>query len=262
MERQKLLVAEGITKRFTGLTAVNRMDLTVYEGERHAIIGPNGSGKTTFINVITGFYYPEEGRIIFDGAEITAMKAHVRTRNGIARTFQNIRLFDDMSVYENIALGMHVNSSYNFIESMIRAGRFRKQEKAIREVVEEVAETLRITGLLRQSISNLPYGKRKIVEIARALAAKPKLILLDEPAAGMNDMEVIELASIIRHISDLKITVLLVEHNMDFIKDISNTVSVMDSGLKIAEGCFKEISSDPRVIEAYLGKGVKKNVED
>lgn len=259
MDKKIILKTQNITKKFSGLVAVNKMNVEINDGERHAIIGPNGSGKTTFINVITGFYTPEEGQVIFDGQDITLDKSYDRTKKGISRTFQNIRLFDDMSIEENIALGMHVNSDYNLLETILHVGRYKKQEKEIFDYVHKVSEDLKIKDILKQNVSELPYGKRRIVEIARGLVAKPKIILLDEPAAGMNNKEVLELADIIRYISDSKITVILIEHNMDFVKDISNTVTVMESGAKIAEGDFDTVSSNPQVIEAYLGKGVKRN---
>lgn len=258
MKDNVILKTTQLTKEFGGLVAVDHIDLSVERGSRHSIIGPNGSGKTTLINNITGFYIPEQGSITFDGVDITHMETHKRTALGMARTFQNIRLHEDMSVKENIALGMHCRSSYNFAEAILHVGRYKSQEKEIMEYVEEIAGRLKLTDVLNSKVSGLPYGKRRIIEIARALCAKPELLFLDEPAAGMNTVETIELANIIRSISDMDITVVLIEHNMDFIRDISHMVTVMDSGKKIAEGDFDTVSSDPLVIEAYLGKGVKK----
>jgi branched-chain amino acid transport system ATP-binding protein len=259
MGENTILVAKKLTKRFGGLTAVDRIDLNIFEGKRHAIIGPNGSGKTTLINIFTGFYIPEEGTVEFNGIDITRMTAYDRAKIGIARTFQNIRLHADMSVKENIALGMHCRSSYNFMEAILHAGRYKKEEANINEKIEQISEQLNIADLLNQNVSKIPYGQCRIIEIARALAMQPKLLLLDEPAAGMNNMETIMLAEIIRNITKMNVTILLIEHNMDFIRDIADNVMVMETGAKIAEGLFSEISKAPIVIEAYLGKGTVKH---
>jgi branched-chain amino acid transport system ATP-binding protein len=250
-----ILEVKGVTKRFGGLTAVNNVDLTVTKGKRHVIIGPNGSGKTTFINVLTGYYRPEEGSIKLFGEEITGLQQHMITEKGLARTFQNIRLFSGMTVWENIALGMHCRTKSGFWESVFRAGREPAERKAIDEKVKEISSFLGIEKLLNQNVMSLPYGKQRVVEIGRGIATNPQILFLDEPAAGMNTNEVGELAETIKRIGDLGITVILIEHNMDFVKDIAHKVIVLDSGKKIAEGSFDEIHSNPQVIEAYLGKG-------
>lgn len=258
MTERLLVNATGIMKKFGGLTAVNKIDILVNEGACHAIIGPNGSGKTTFINILTGYYTPNEGSIIFDEGDITLLKPYIRTKLGIARTFQNIRLFEDMTVRENIALGMHCRTKYNFVDSIFHTMRYNSEEKIINNKIDEVAEHLDIKDIINHSVDNLAYGKRRIIEIARALATQPKLLLLDEPAAGMNNVEVNYLKTVIQKIRDMGITVLLIEHNMEFIKEVSDIVTVMENGCKIAEGNYDIVSNDPKVIEAYLGKGVSK----
>lgn len=254
MTNKTSIRTSSISKRFGGLVAVNKVSLAVELGKRYAIIGPNGSGKTTFINLLTGFYTPSEGGIDFDGVDITHLKPYQRTRMGMARTFQNIRLFTDMNVWENIALGRHCRTGANIFESALGLGRERRERAETKEKIEKIAEFLGIQDIMRLGVASLPYGRQRIVEIGRALASEPRLIMLDEPAAGMNAQEVQTLAGIVRSISDLDITVLLIEHNMGFIKDIAHHVTVMESGGVIASGSFDEIKNDPAVIEAYLGK--------
>lgn len=258
MNCSNILETKQLTKTFGGLVAVNQMDLCVQEGARHAIIGPNGSGKTTLVNLITGYYTCNGGTLSFQGKDITGVAADQRTSFGMTRTFQNIRLLDELSVYDNIALGLYSATDYNFLDAMLHTKKFRTQEKMVSQKVSEVAEELKISNLLRQGILKLPYGQRRLVEIARALISNPKLILLDEPAAGMNTLETVELGNIINRISAKGITIVLIEHNMDFIKDISSVVTVMESGMKIAEGDYATISKDAAVVEAYLGKGSAK----
>lgn len=258
MAKNILFKAENVTKRFGGLTAVKNMNIDIEKGKRHALIGPNGSGKTTMINVITGYYLPEEGHLKYKDEDITTLEPFDRTKVGISRTFQNIRLFEDLSVRENIAMGAHCHKQYNFIDTIFRNRRFKKGEKVIQDLTEEISERLQIADLLNMRISSIPYGQRKIIEIARALTAGPELIFLDEPAAGMNNAEVLILDEILREITNMNITILLVEHNMDFIKGIADYVTVMQEGQKIAEGSFETISQDSKVIESYLGKGVKR----
>lgn len=262
MEQDILFKAESITKKFGGLTAVKDMDLEIEKGKRHALIGPNGSGKTTMINVITGYYTPDSGNLMYKGEDISALEPFNRTKAGISRTFQNIRLFEDLSVRENIALGVHCNKQYNFLDTMFKNKRFIEGEKAIQDLTEEISARLQIADLLDMRISSIPYGQRKIIEIARALTTNPEIVFLDEPAAGMNNAEVIILDGILRDITKMDITILLVEHNMDFIKGIADCVTVMQEGQKIAEGCFDDISQDLKVIESYLGRGVKKHAKN
>ena len=254
-----ILSAKGITKKFGGLIAVNDMNIDIKRGTRHALIGPNGSGKTTMVNVITGFYIPEQGSLSFNGNDITKTKPFDRTKMGLGRTFQNIRLSDDMSVRENIALGSHCRTGYNIFDVLRNSKRYKAEEREIKERTEFWAEQLKITNLLDLRVSSVPYGEQKIIEIARALMMKPEILLLDEPAAGMNNAEVLRLGEILRSITEQNITIFLIEHNMSFISDIADKVTVMQEGRKIAEGDFKTVSEDPAVIESYLGKGVKRH---
>ncbi|SMB92280.1 amino acid/amide ABC transporter ATP-binding protein 1, HAAT family [Thermanaeromonas toyohensis ToBE] len=253
MDGEVILVAEGITKKFGGLVALNKVDVVIRKGERHVMIGPNGSGKTTFINVVTGVYQPDEGNIRLQDEEITRLPPHKITEKGIGRTFQNIRLFGSMTVWENIAVGMHCRTQSGLIEVLLRLGREREERKIIEKKIREISYFLGLDKVLNQNVRSLPYGKQRIVEIGRAMATDPKMLILDEPAAGMNSQEVVELATIIKKISQLGITVLLIEHNMEFVKDIADRITVLDAGQKIAEGNFEEIQSHPKVVEAYLG---------
>lgn len=253
-----LLKATKLSKVFGGLKAVSNFDVIIEKGELIGLIGPNGAGKTTAFNLLTGVYEPTTGEIELDGKSVVGLKPYQITQQGLARTFQNIRLFSELSVLDNVKIAYHFHVKYGILEAVCRMGRYHKEEAEIEAKAIKLLEIFQLGDKKDEIAKNLPYGEQRRLEIARALAAQPKLLLLDEPAAGMNPQETQQLMKMIQWIKqEFDLTILLIEHDMSLVMNVCERIYVLEYGSIIAEGTPEEIKNNPRVIEAYLGEEVE-----
>lgn len=253
-----LLKATNLSKVFGGLKAVSNFDVVIEKGELVGLIGPNGAGKTTAFNLLTGVYEPTTGEIELDGQSVVGLKPYQITQKGLARTFQNIRLFSELTVLDNVKIAYHFHVKYGILESVLRMGRYHKEEAEIEKKAIELLKIFQLDEKKDEIAKNLPYGEQRRLEIARALAAQPKLLLLDEPAAGMNPQETQQLMGMIKWIrTEFDLTILLIEHDMNLVMNVCERIYVLEYGSIIAQGIPEEIKNNPRVIEAYLGEEVE-----
>jgi branched-chain amino acid transport system ATP-binding protein len=250
-----MLEVRGLTQRFGGITALDDISFTIAKGDITGVIGPNGAGKTTLFNIVTGIYSQSSGSVLLENRDISSLPAEKLAAKGLVRTFQNIELFGNMTVLENVMLGMHTKSQSGIIACICKMPWHLREERIIREQAFECLEFCGITDLADQKASNLPFGKGRFLESARAMAVKPLIMLMDEPAAGLNNRETAELATLIRKIRDTGVTVVLVEHDMELVMDICDRIIVLNLGKKLAEGTPREIQENQAVISAYLGEG-------
>jgi branched-chain amino acid transport system ATP-binding protein len=250
-----MLEVQNLTQRFGGITALEDISFTVAQGEITGVIGPNGAGKTTLFNIVTGIYTQTSGTVLLEGMDISSLPAERLAAKGLVRTFQNIELFGNMTVLENVMLGMHTSSHSGILACMFKMPWHLREERIVRDKSLQWLEFCGITDLSDQKASNLPFGKGRLLEIARAMAVNPSIMLMDEPAAGLNNRETSQLAALIRKIRAAGVTLVLVEHDMELVMDICDRIIVLNLGRKLAEGTPREIQENPAVIAAYLGEG-------